>query len=125
MKIKEPVSAQLPTLSKDASLIAVVMKLRDYWGRRAFDVVDHWEANTHGVGIARVRDHSVLVYIDNFGKAKDTYYVELENPPVAGSNQPFKSAGVYDSVTFDELNALVGRHLRLEHPRPESEADVG
>jgi hypothetical protein len=92
------------------------MKLRDRWGDRAFDIVDHWEADAEGVGIARVEDHSVLVYICSFLDAKDTYYIELENPPSPGSDLPYESAGIYPRVTFDELETLAGRHLRLEHP---------
>jgi hypothetical protein len=90
------------------------MRLCDYWGEGAVDVVDHWEANMHGVGVAQTMDHSVLAYIDTFGKTKGTYYVELEVPPSVGSGQPFKSAGVYDTVNFEELRCLVGQHLRLE-----------
>ncbi len=115
--MSDEIGVQVSTLSKDADLIAVLVRLCDFWGNHAFDVVDHWEANLHGVGVAQKQNHSVLVYIDNFGKAKDTYYVELESPPTPGSRQPFKSAGVYDEVIFDELSSLVGRHLGLEHPR--------
>ena len=119
MKITEKVAAQVSALSKDANLIAVLTRLHEFWGDRAFDVMDHWEANFHGVGVAQKKNHSVLVYIDNFEKAKDTYHVELESPPLPGSEQPFNSAGVYDTVTFEELRSLVGQHLDLDHPRSE------
>lgn len=115
--MSDTVAAQVSTLSKDAGLIAMLMRLCDFWGDRAFDVVDHWEANLHGVGVAQKGNHSMLVYIDNFGKAKDTYHVELESPASPGSEQPFKSAGVHETITFEELRSLVGRHLDLSQPK--------
>ena len=121
--MSDKVGVQVSTLSKDPDLIAVVMRLCDCWGDRAFDVVDHWEANFHGVGLAQKKDHAVLIYIDNLGKAEGTYYVELEGPPPSGSDQPFKSAGVYDTVAFEKLTSLVGHHLGLEHPK--SEQNIG
>ena len=86
------VRAQISTLSKDAGLIDVLMRLCDFWGDRAFTVVDHLEPNLHDVGLAQKSNHSV-----------------------SGSEQPFKSAGAYDTVTFEDLRSLVGRHLELEH----------
>jgi hypothetical protein len=104
--------AQISALAKDEGLIAVVLKLCDKWGDSAFDIVDHWEASLHGVGLGKKDDHSVLVYIDNFGKADGVYGVELENPP-SGSEFPYTVAGKYDSVSFDDLSSLVGRHLGI------------
>ncbi len=121
--MSEEIRAQVSRLSKDANLIATLMRLAAVWGDHAFDVLDHWEANLHGIGVAQKANHSVLVYIDNFGKAKDTYNVELEIPPLPGSGQPFKSAGVYDGITFEELSTLVGRHLGLENTKLERRAD--
>jgi hypothetical protein len=104
--------SQISALAKDEGLVAAVLRLRDRWGDLAFDIVDHWEANLHGVGLGRRDDHSVLVYVDNFGKADGTYDVELETPP-SGSAFPYTVAGRYGSVSFDELSSLVGRHLGL------------
>jgi len=103
---------QISALAKDEGLVAAVLKLCDKWGDRAFDVVDHWEASLTGVGLGRRDDHSVLVYIDNFGKADGMYYVELENPP-SGSEFPYTVAGRFHSVSFDDLISLVGHHLGL------------
>jgi hypothetical protein len=113
--MSDELQVQVSGLTKDPNLIAVLKRLCGSWGDRAFDVVDHWEANFHGVGVAKKENHSVLVYIDTFGKTPDTYYVELESPPEADSGQPLKSAGVFDPVNFDELSSLVGRHLGLQH----------
>jgi hypothetical protein len=103
---------QVSALAKDEGLVSVVLRLCDRWGDVAFDVVDHWEANLHGVGLGRRDDHSVLVYIGNFGKVDGVYDVELENPP-SGSEFPYTVAGQYDSISFDELSSLVGQHLGL------------
>lgn len=110
----DKVGIQVSTLTKDPELVAVVMRLFDYWGDNAFDIVDHWEANFHGVGIARKKDQAVLVYLDNFGKPEGAYYVELEGPSTPDGDQPFKCVGVYDPVGFEQLRSLVGHHLGLE-----------
>ena len=104
--------AQISTLAKDEGLIATVLRLCDNWGDHAFDVVDHWESYLHGVGLARRDDHSVLVYIENFGRPVGTYYVELEDAPTEDI-LPYTSSGRYDSVSFEDLSSLVGRHLGL------------
>jgi len=110
---------QISAATKDAGLASAVLKLCDRWGDHAFDIVDHWEANLHGIGLGRPDDHGVLVYVDNFGKANDTYYVELENPP-SGTALPYVVAGRHESVSFDELSSLVGQHLGLTStPLPE------
>jgi len=104
---------QIAALAKDARLVAAVLRLCDRWGERAFDIVDHWEANLHGVGLSRTDNHAVLVYVDNFGKADDTYDVELENPS-SGTSFPYVFAGKRSDVTFDELSCLVAKHLGLQ-----------
>jgi hypothetical protein len=104
---------QIAALTKDDRLVAAVLRLCDRWGEHAFDIVDHWEANLHGVGLSRTDDHAVLVYVDNFGKADDTYEVELENPS-SGTTFPYVVAGNREAATFDELSSLVGKHLGLQ-----------
>jgi hypothetical protein len=113
MKQSDSVREQVLSLVKDTRLIAMLMRLQETWGDLAFDVVDHWDANLHCVGVAQKRNHSILVSIDNFGHSNETYDVELESPPLAGSDQPFKALASFKKVTFKELSGLVGNHLEL------------
>ena len=110
------VTDQISSLSKDPGLIAALVELRRSWGECSFDIVDHWEANAHGVGMAQPADRSVLAYVDNFRQPSGFYYVELEGPTEAGSEQPYRSMGIYESVSFEDLRSLVARHLALESP---------
>jgi hypothetical protein len=114
----QSVEIQISGLVKDQGLLGAVAKLGDRWGGAAFDIVDHWEANLNGIGLARRDDHSVLVYVDNFGSVGDTYCVELEGPPDPSGDLPYSSIAKYDSVSFEELSHLVGQHLGLAGARP-------
>src|SRR5260370_36109345 len=106
MRVDDNCTIQISALHKDADLIGVLTKLRDAWGDGAFDVVDHWEADLHAVGVAKKGDPALLVYIGNFGRPRGTYYVELEGPPVPGSGQPFSLNAVHDSVKSEDVLAL-------------------
>lgn len=111
--IDRSIEAQISALSKDPRLITVLEALCTKWGKHAFDIVDHWEANLHGVGVARRDDHSCLVYIDTFGKADGAFGVEFEEAPSAGSDLPYTFVGRQQPASFEELSLLVGQHLRL------------
>jgi len=112
------VTDQISRLSKDSGIIAALVALRRSWGEWSFDIVDHWEANLHGVGLAQRSDRSVIAYIDNFRQPEGFYYLELEGPAEASSDQPYRSMGIYDSVSFEDLKPLVARHLALEITSP-------
>jgi hypothetical protein len=114
----ESVKVQISRVAKDQSLLGAVSKLSDRWGEAAFDVVDHWEAYLHGIGLARRDDHTILVYLDNFRRSADTYRVELEGPPGLCGDLPYSPIATYDSVSFEELSDLVGEHLGLARPSP-------
>jgi hypothetical protein len=109
-------AGQVARLSTDPGLLAALVDLGRCWGNFGLDIVDHWEANAHGVGLAQPTDHSTLIYIDNFDQPSGFYYVELEAPPEPGSEQMYKSVGIYESVSFEELKSLVAGHLAMDKP---------
>ena len=102
-------------LQKDQSIARILDGLRVRLGPRAFDVVDHWEADSCAVGIARPDNHSVLVYISTNGEGDDRCSVSLELPPQPGSDIPYTAAGDHNAASLDELAEIVRRHF--EHDR--------
>jgi hypothetical protein len=99
------------SLEKDAGILLVLAQLRASLGEDAFDVVDHWEADLTAVGIANPRNHSVLVYLSNFNRDQGHYDVELELPPTAKEDEPYRIAGNHWNVGFNEVIAIVREHL--------------
>jgi hypothetical protein len=98
-------------LQKDKTILRLLDRLAKRLGTRAFDVVDHWEADLCAIGIARPDDHRVLVYVCTYEQQDGTYFVSLELPPAAGSDLPFSSAGEQEAKSFDELVEIIQRHL--------------
>ncbi|MGH3850515.1 MAG: hypothetical protein ACRDRT_12575 [Pseudonocardiaceae bacterium] len=101
-------------LQKDQSVIRLLDGLRERLGLRAFDVVDHWEADSCAIGIARPDNHGVLVYISTNGEAGERCSVSLELPPQPGSDIPYTAAGDHDAASLDELAEIVRRHFEYD-----------
>src|SRR3954465_13211172 len=80
-------------MTKDSSIDDLISALSAHFGAGAFDVVDHWEADLHAVGIARHDDHRVLAYVSTTAAPDDTYFVELELPTETGDEFPYSVAG--------------------------------
>ena len=98
-------------LQKDQSVIRLLDGLRARLGTRAFDVVDHWEADFCAIGIARPDNHGVLIYISTTAEEGDRCSVSLELPPQPGSDIPYTAAGDHEAASIDELVEIVRRHF--------------
>ena len=75
-----------------------------------FDVVDHWEAETCAVGIARPSDHRILVYISTFPPHSGAISYECERPPTA-ADFPYDTDGMREVPTYEELRDAARTHL--------------
>jgi hypothetical protein len=95
---------------KDPRILGVLDRLKLTLGAGAFDIVDHWSSDLIAVGIASPQNHQVLVYIGVFD---DGYYAELELPPLTGDDGPYRVAGRYSGLTFDQLAGVATKHLAL------------
>lgn len=102
---------QLSEDDKDRAIIEVISKLQQRLGENFFQIVDHWEADLCGIGIANPQAHEILVYIGTAHMPEGQYFVELESAPEPGSEMPYQVAGRYESVGFEELVSIVSAHL--------------
>jgi hypothetical protein len=95
--------AEFSNLPKSHTVIEMLVRLEQRFGRGGFQIVDHWDADLDAVGIAHPSNQELLAYIAVHGS--EDYYVELELPCSAGSALPYSVAGEYRSVTFDRVAA--------------------
>lgn len=79
--------------------------------RRAWIVVDHWDADLHAIGIAHREDPRRLVYISTFDEPPDTYYFECE-VPTGPDETDYESGHSKEHVSFAELRAAMEAHLQ-------------
>ncbi|WP_437876220.1 hypothetical protein [Sorangium sp. So ce513] len=78
--------------------------------RRGWLVVDHWEADTCAIGIARASEPRRLVYVGIFGKEYGRYDYECELPSGPAVTD-YVATGRGDGVTYDELLEVLMKHL--------------
>ena len=78
--------------------------------RRGWTVVDHWEADTCAIGLARPSDLRRLVYVSTFNKAAGRYDYECELPS-GPEDTEYESTDRREDVTYDELVKALERHL--------------
>ena len=100
-------------LKKDVSILRMLERFRSSFGANAFHVVDNWDADLYAVGIANPQNHGRLVYISTFEKAPDEYFVELESDSGQAEDAYYRVVGRYESVPWNELVAIVARHIGL------------
>jgi hypothetical protein len=109
-------------LQKDGTVLEMLAKLEQRLGRGSFQIVDHWDSLLDAVGIAHPRNREVLVYIAAHGP--EDFHVELELPPLAGSELPYSVAGEFRSVTFDDLVQIVAKHFSSGGPDVQKQTPV-
>jgi hypothetical protein len=90
-------------LNKDQTIHDLLAKLRERFGKDAFDVVDHWETDLFAVGIARRDNNGVLAYVSTCGIQNGGYYLELELPPGTADDMPYQFAGRQDGIDLERL----------------------
>jgi hypothetical protein len=93
---------------KDESIIRVLAALD--LPRRGWQVVDHWDADAHAIGIARHSDPRRLVYVSTFGRHDGRYDYECESP-IGPKEVDYVGTDRAEDVTFEQLVAALGRHL--------------
>lgn len=94
-------------------MLDALAALRRRLGEEAFQVVDHWEADRHPVGIAARSKPGQLVYFFCSERNPGRFYVALEKPPVLGSDFPYSPGDVFEDVDFEELANIVAAHIGL------------
>jgi hypothetical protein len=105
-------------MEKDAFIHDFIRRLRADMPVGSFVIVDHWDADLTAIGIAKPDDTRTLVYVASRESRIDDMYVELEEPPEAGSDMPYQSVGKFEHLTFERVADLIVSHLGIARPSP-------
>lgn len=92
----------------DESIVDLLQRLE--LDRRAWVIVDHWEADLTAIGLASPTDVRRLVYVSTFGLEPGRYAFESE----VGRGEGDESYKVVDSggdVSFGRLVEALEQHL--------------
>jgi hypothetical protein len=95
-------------ISKDPTIVQLISILD--LETRGWKIVDHWEADTCAIGIARANDLRRIVYISTFKKEAGRYDYECEFP--AGQRKTdydVTDRGV--DVCYEQLLKVLQKHL--------------
>ena len=94
--------------TKDPTIVTLLSALN--LERRGWIELDHWDADTCAVGIARRSDPRHLVYVSTFNKAADRYDYECETPSGLDAID-YVTNEKGENVTYAELLDVLVRHL--------------
>lgn len=100
---------------KDQSIEDLVQTLRAALGSDSFQVVDHWDADLHAIGIAACHDSRRLVYISTCDEPPGRYYFECETPG-NDDNGGHQVVRTEEHATFDVLLQAIHDHLAHSAP---------
>src|SRR5215207_3936001 len=97
---------------KDASVRQLLQRLAERFGSDFFHVVDYWREDPYAIGITRPDNSAVLAYICTEEADPERIFVSLELPPAGKwADAPYSPAGDQNVRGFEELAAVIGRHL--------------
>jgi hypothetical protein len=107
-----PVEVSYPVVwGKSQSVREFVRGLAEHLGFQSFSVVDHWEADTHAIGIANVVDPRVLVYVSVNDSAR-RYFLSFESPPAGEwAKHPYTPGPERSVESLSEVMTLVREHV--------------
>lgn len=72
---------------------------------------ENWEGDLTAIGLSD-KTKQFTAYISHYGKAKNTFFVSLENPPT--SNQlPYSPGGDFDDLSLEEVELIIIKHLKI------------
>ncbi len=93
---------------KDESIVDLLARLDV--ATRGWQIVDHWEADLHAIGVAAKRDASRLVYVSTFAQVPGRFDFQCETQ--AGSNDDgYASGATGEGVDYDVLLKAMTDHL--------------
>jgi hypothetical protein len=95
-------------LRKDKSIWMLLGDLARRLDSQGYQVVDHWEADLHAIGVAAQGNPDHLVYVCTFGQPPGTVAYECETP---GTDVPYVTTGTGNAAGVDELASIIQRHL--------------
>lgn len=75
---------------KEDSILKIISYLEKHLGKDSFLIADHWDADMCAIGLTHPTGEP-LIYISNYNKPTDTFYVEIEKTGASDSNIRFET----------------------------------
>lgn len=85
--------------------------LLEKYGSENIRVTDYWDADNTAIGLAD-KTKKYTVYITNYGKPENVFYVSLENPTTT-EEFPYTPGGEFDNLSAEEVEKILIKHLKL------------
>ena len=99
----------IASLHKHSSIWTFLSGLSDKLGWQNYQVVDHWDADVHAIGVASLKDPARLVYVSTFQQMPDSYVFECEVPGEDEVPVTVQRGSAPDLDTFVEI---IRSHLK-------------
>ncbi|QTV05075.1 HhH-GDP family DNA glycosylase [Faecalibacter bovis] len=85
--------------------------LLEKYGSENILVTDYWDADNTAIGLAD-KTKKYTVYITNYGRPENVFYVSLENPTTT-EDFPYTPGGEFDNLSAEEVEKILIKHLKL------------
>ena len=85
--------------------------LQKKYGSTNIIINDCWEGDMTAIGLSD-KTKQFTVYICHFGKAKNKFFVSLEDPPTTDQS-PYSPGGDFDDLSLEEVELIIDKHLRI------------
>ncbi len=95
-------------IRKDKSIWILLGELAGCIDSRSYQVLDHWEADLHAIGVAAPDNPEQLVYVCTFDQPPGTSAYECES---SGSGAPYAATSSGTAASVLELASIIERHL--------------
>jgi len=83
------------------------------YGEENIVVTDYWDGDNTAIGLAD-KTKKYTVYISDNGNTDQRFFVSLENPPTS-DDFPYTPGEDFDSLTIDEVETIIIKHLKITH----------
>ena len=85
--------------------------LLEKYGSENILATDYWDADNTAIGLAD-KTKKYTVYITNYGRPENVFYVSLENPTTT-EDFPYTPGGEFDNLSAEEVEKILIKHLKL------------
>ena len=96
---------------KTKQIKSLTIHLLQKYGENNIVITDYWDADNMAIGLAD-KSKQYTVYISDYGKSENCFFVSLENPPES-EELPYSPGENFDNQTLEEVENIVVKHLRV------------
>ena len=102
---------EIQEAAKDVSIRRLLSTVAARLGPAGWTVVDHWDADLFAIGVAKVDDPRILVYVSTYQHPTGKFYVECEVPN--GPEPSDYRVQQQGEVDLEALLEILRTHLSL------------